>query len=60
MSGRFFLPRFFNRPKEDARADAEADADVAAGRFVPHAEVAAWLATWGTAAERPIPSEWLK
>ena len=53
----------FDRPDEDeadAQADAEADADAEAGRTVPHAEVAAWLATWGTATERPIPPEWLK
>lgn len=53
----------FDRPDEDdadALADAEADADLAAGRVVDHAEVAAWLAKWGTAAETPAPAEWLK
>ena len=53
----------FDRPDADeavARAVAEADADAAAGRTVPHPEVAEWLKTWGTDAERPIPPEWLK
>lgn len=63
MSEGFFQPRFSSRPEEgeaDARRDDEAEADVAAGRTVLHAEVAAWLTTWGTEAERPIPPEWLK
>lgn len=53
----------FDRPDEDAAdavADAEADADVAAGRTVDHAEVARWLAKWGTPEETPAPAEWLK
>jgi predicted transcriptional regulator len=53
----------FDRPNEsdaDALADAEADADVAAGRIVDHAEVAKWLAKWGTSEEAPAPPEWLK
>lgn len=44
----------------DARADAEAMADIAAGRIVPHAEVAAWLDTWGTPDETPAPPHWFK
>jgi predicted transcriptional regulator len=44
---------------EDA-ADAEALADIEAGRVVPHAEVAAWLDTWGTPDEKPAPAEWFK
>jgi len=32
----------------EAAADAEGLADIEAGRVVPHAEVAAWLDTWGT------------
>lgn len=43
----------------DAQADAEADIDVAAGRLVDHAQVAAWLARWGTPDETPAPTEWL-
>ena len=52
----------FDRSDEDAAdalADAEADADVAAGRVVDHDEVAAWLKKWGTADETPAPPEWL-
>ncbi|WP_419254774.1 antitoxin [Caulobacter sp. ErkDOM-YI] len=44
---------------EDA-ADAEGLADIAAGRVVPHAEVSAWLETWGTPDEKPMPASWLK
>jgi predicted transcriptional regulator len=43
---------------ERAMLDGEAAAD--AGKVVPHAEVAAWLATWGTPAETPAPKKWLK
>jgi len=39
----------------EARLDAEAEADYAAGRVVPHAEVAKWLASWGTPNELPCP-----
>lgn len=42
---------------EDLNA-AEADADAAAGRVVPHEEVAKWLATWGTPQSGPPPKEW--
>ena len=45
-------------PDAETRADARAEADIAAGRVVDHAEVAAWLATWGKPAERPAPPEW--
>ena len=41
-------------------ADAEGLADIAAGRVVPHAEVSAWLDTWGTQDEKPMPASWLK
>ena len=44
---------------EDA-ADAEGLADIAAGRVVPHAEVSAWLETWGTPDEKPMSASWLK
>jgi len=39
-------------------ADAEGLADVAAGRMVSHAEVSAWLATWGAPDEKPMPASW--
>lgn len=47
-------------PQADEAALAEAEADVKAGRVVPHAEVAEWLKTWGTAEEAPAPAKWLK
>ena len=42
---------------EEARLDAEAMAAYRAGRYVPHAKVAKWLDSWGTADElaRPKP-----
>jgi len=40
-------------------ADAEGLADIAAGRVVPNAEVAAWLETWGASDEEPMPMSWL-
>jgi predicted transcriptional regulator len=39
----------------EERAIAEAEADVAAGRVVPHEAVVEWLKSWGTADERPAP-----
>ena len=44
----------------EAVADAEALADIAAGRVAPHAEVEAWLKTWGTPDEKPVPAHWFK
>ncbi|MGO9173585.1 MAG: CopG family transcriptional regulator [Rhodomicrobium sp.] len=41
--------------EEEARAIAEAEADVAAGRVVPHEEVVKWLKSWGTPHELPRP-----
>jgi predicted transcriptional regulator len=40
----------------EAAADAAAEADIAAGRFVPHAEVVKWLKSWGTPNELPCPT----
>jgi predicted transcriptional regulator len=47
----------FNEIEEsaEARAAAEAEADVAAGRAVPHDEVVKWLRSWGTPNELPCP-----
>ncbi len=42
-------------PDEGAHLDAEAMAAYKAGRVVPHARVAEWLASWGTADELPCP-----
>ena len=39
----------------EERALAEAEADVAAGRVVPHEEVVKWLKSWGTPNELPRP-----
>jgi predicted transcriptional regulator len=44
----------------EAAADAEGLADIEAGRVVPHAEVAAWIETWGTPNETPPPASWFK
>ncbi len=44
----------------EAAADTEGLADIAAGRVVPHADVAEWLDTWGRDDETPAPAEWLK
>lgn len=40
---------------EEARLDALAEAEIDAGRFVPHAEVAKWLQSWGTPNKLPRP-----
>jgi predicted transcriptional regulator len=47
-------------PKADAASDARAADDIAAGRVVAHADVAGWLASWGSGNESPAPPEWLK
>ncbi len=41
-------------------ADERAEADVAAGRVVPHEKVVEWLKTWGTAERTPAPYSWRK
>jgi len=47
-------------PEADERAMREGEAAADAGQVVPHAEVAAWLATWGTPDEKPAPKSWFK
>jgi predicted transcriptional regulator len=47
-------------PDHDARVEAEADDDIAAGRLIPNEEVIAWLRTWGTPGEQEPPAEWFK
>jgi predicted transcriptional regulator len=42
----------------DALRDAQAEADIAAGRVIPHEKVMEWVAKWGTPEETPIPPEW--
>ncbi len=44
----------------ETEADAEGLADIEGGRVIPHAEVAAWLDTWGTPDEAPAPAHWFK
>ena len=54
-------PRFTRLFEEDdAASDARAEADIAAGRVVPHEEVAKWLKTWGTPEAGPPPREWFE
>ena len=50
----------FESPEAEEAAWQEAQADIAAGRVVPHEDVAKWLMTWGTDTETPMPEEWLK
>jgi predicted transcriptional regulator len=43
--------------EEDRQARIRAgQADLEAGRSVQHAEIVAWLRSWGTEAERPAPT----
>ncbi len=42
----------------DDEAMEEAEADIAAGRVIPHEDVAKWLRTWGTSEKGPPPEEW--
>ena len=53
-------PDLFDEVDEEfeAVADAEAEADIAAGRVVPHEEVVKWLQTWGAPEEGPPPKSW--
>lgn len=44
----------------DRLAEAVADADVEAGRVVPHARVREWLKTLGTPDQQPAPFSWRK
>jgi predicted transcriptional regulator len=46
---------FENSDALEAQLDAEAEADIEAGRVVPHEKVVAWLQSWGTADELPCP-----
>lgn len=44
----------------DRQAMAEADADIAAGRVVPHERVVEWLKSLGTPNQLPTPYSWRK
>lgn len=45
-------------PAAEERSLLEGEADIAAGRVVPHEKVSEWLLTWGTPEEGPPPAEW--
>ena len=40
---------------KEARLDALADAEIEAGKDIPHAQVAKWLKSWGAPNELPRP-----
>lgn len=42
----------------DALRDARAEAEIAAGRGVPHEKVREWARRLGTPNETPMPREW--
>lgn len=52
----------FDTPDEEADEAAmrEAEADYAAGRYVSHEEVSAWLRTWGTPDYYEPPKSWFE
>ena len=45
-------------PEELDESEGRAEEDMAAGRVVPHEEVADWLRTWGKPDAKPMPREW--
>jgi predicted transcriptional regulator len=51
----------FDAPDEEREENAwtKGEADIAAGRTVPHEAVKRWLRSWGTAKELPAP-RWRK
>jgi predicted transcriptional regulator len=54
-------PSIFDRDDEaDQRRLAEARADIKAGRLIPNDEICAWLESWGTPDEKPVPEKWFK
>ena len=55
-------PSIFDDIDEEAErlADERAEADVKAGRVVPHEKVVKWLKSWGTAEKLPPPFSWRK
>ena len=55
-------PNLFDEMEDEADllAEAKADADVAAGRVVPHERVREWLKTIGTPGQTPTPYSWRK
>jgi predicted transcriptional regulator len=53
-------PSIFDEIDEEAEERALAEADVAAGRVVPHERVREWLKSIGTPNETPPPYSWRK
>ena len=55
-------PDLFDEPAEAAEEAAllRGEAEAAAGKGVPHEEVAAWVRTWGTADEKRAPRHWFE
>lgn len=53
-------PSIFSEHDAEAAAQslAVAEADVAAGRVIPHEDVVKWLESWGTPNEAPPPAHW--
>lgn len=47
-------------PEAEAASLARAERDIAAGKVVPHEEVAKWLQAWADGERKPMPREWLK
>jgi predicted transcriptional regulator len=54
-------PSVFERDDAaDARREADAQADIEAGRLIPNDEICAWLETWGKPDQKPAPETWFK
>jgi len=55
-------PSIFDEIDEEAErlADERAEADVKAGRLVPHERVVKWLRSWGTPDKLATPYSWRK
>jgi len=45
----------FDSPEAEAKSEARAETDVAAGRLISHAAVLRWLSSWGGAKRLPRP-----
>ena len=55
FSGSNCVAYALKRRAELSRLIAEAEADIDAGRVVPHEEIVKWLRSWGTPNELPCP-----
>jgi hypothetical protein len=45
----------FDSPEVEARSEARAEADIAAGRVISQGAVRRWLESWGSAIRLPRP-----